>query len=140
MAEGEQQIRDISADVFEDVEPEDANAALKIVLRKAQEVGGLVRGLSQTARVLDKGAAHLCVLADDCEHPAYTKLISALARERNIDLICVPERANLGAWCGLIKYAKDKNVKKVIGTSAVAVTNFGERTKALDKLLESFKR
>ena len=123
-----------------DVDPEDAESALRIVLRKAIEVNGVVRGLSETARTLDKGAAHLCVLADDCSEPAYKNLIIALAREHNIDLIRIPERKVLGELAGLVKYDKDKNVKKVIATSSIAITNFGERTKALDRVIGQLKK
>eukprot|EP01083_Nonionella_stella_P115798 343669_1 len=123
-----------------DVDPEDADEALRIVLKKALEVNGVVRGLSETARTLDKGAAHLCVLAEDCEEPAYTNLITALATEHNISLIRVPERKTLGEYAGLVKYDKDKNVKKIIGTSSVAITNFGEQTKALTRVIDQLKK
>lgn len=123
-----------------DVDPEDAESALRIVLRKAIEVNGVVRGLSEVARTLDKGGAHLVVLADDCTEPAYKNLIIGLAKQQNIDLIRIPERKQLGELAGLVKYDKDKNIKKVINTSSVAIVNFGERTKALERVIGQLKK
>mmetsp|Transcript_7028 Transcript_7028/g.10646 ORF Transcript_7028/g.10646 Transcript_7028/m.10646 type:complete len:145 (-) Transcript_7028:58-492(-) len=130
------------APVTEDniVESDDASSALRTVLQKAIEVNGLVRGISATARALDKGVAQLCVLADDCEEEEYKNLITALARQNKVNLIHIPERRLLGELAGLAKFDRDNNIKKVISTSTVAVTDFGEGTKALDRVLREFKK
>ncbi|KNH09484.1 40S ribosomal protein S12 [Perkinsela sp. CCAP 1560/4] len=122
------------------VESEDATSALHTVLQKAIEVNGLVRGFSGVARALDKGVAQLCVLAEDCEEDAYKTLITALAKQNKVNLIRIPERRLLGEYAGLAKFDRDNNIKKVISTSSVAVTDFGEGTKALDRVLREFKK
>ena len=128
--------------VIEDtiVESEDASSSLRTVLQKAIEVNGLVRGFSSVARALDKGVAQLCVLADDCEEEDYKKLIIALARQQKVDLIRVPERRMLGEYAGLAKFDNDNNIKKVISTSSVVVTDFGEGTKDLERVLRELKK
>jgi len=122
-----------------DVEPSDVEDALRIVLRKSLETNGLVRGLSEVARALDRRTAHLCILAEDCEDPQYKKLIEALCRQNNIDIIMVKERTKLAEWSGLAKIDRSGNVKKIFKCSSVAICDFGERTKALDLLLEKLK-
>ena len=122
------------------LESEDASSALRTVLQKAIEVNGLVRGFSSVARALDKGVAQLCVLAEDCEEDDYKNLITALARQQKVDLIRIPERRTLGEYAGLAKYDSDNNIKKVINTSSVAITDFGEGTKALERVLRELKK
>ena len=41
---------------------------------------GLVKGLNQVGKSLDKKDAYLVILANDCDDPKYKKLISALAK------------------------------------------------------------
>merc|ERR1719158_2811365 len=122
----------------EDAEPEDLMSALQQVLKRARFHKGLARGLHETVKALDKRVAHLCVLADDCNEPAYTALIEALCKEHGIDLIKVPDKKKLGEWVGLAKYDRASNIKKVIGASSVAVTDYGEKSKALDMILSHF--
>src|SRR5690349_13587601 len=95
-----------------DIVPQDTEEALRIVLRKSQEVNGLVRGLSEVARTLDRRTAHLCILATDCEDASYKRLIEALCAQNNIDIIQVNERAKLAEWAGLVKKDKEGNIKK----------------------------
>ncbi|KEG07717.1 40S ribosomal protein S12 [Trypanosoma grayi] len=113
--------------------------ALRIVLQKSREANGLIRGLSEVVRALDRRTAHLCVLADDCEDEEYKKLITALAKQGVIDLINVEEREKLAQWAGLAKIGADGEVKKTFKCSCVAVRDFGERTRALDFLLSHLR-
>lgn len=122
-----------------DAEPTDVQDALRIVLRKAHEANGLVRGLSEVARALDRKAAHLAVLAEDCDDESYKTLIKALCAQQNIDIVTVGERAKLAEWAGLQKFDAQGNVKKTFKCSVVAVKEFGERTRALDMLLKQLE-
>merc|ERR1712146_610944 len=110
----------------------DTDEALRIVLRKSLEVNGLVRGLSEVARTLDRRTAHLCILATDCEDASYKRLIEALCAQNNIDIIQVNEREKLAEWAGLVKKDREGNIKKHFKCSVVAIKDFGERTKSLE--------
>ena len=119
----------------DDFDPQDPEQALRIVLRKSIEVNGLVRGLSEVARTLDRRTAHLCILASDCEDASYRRLIEALCAQNNIDIIQVSERSKLAEWAGLVKRDREGAIKKTFKCSCVAIKDFGERTRALDTLL-----
>lgn len=82
-------------------EPMDLMTALQLVLRKSLAHGGLARGLHEGAKVIEKHAAHLCVLAEDCNQPDYVKLVKALCADHNVSLITVPSAKTLGEWAGV---------------------------------------
>ncbi|KAJ0007321.1 hypothetical protein Pint_30331 [Pistacia integerrima] len=79
----------------------DLMTALQIVLRKSLAHGGLARGLHEGAKVIEKHAAQLCVLAEDCNQPDYVKLVKALCADHNVSLLTVPSAKTLGEWAGV---------------------------------------
>ncbi|KAI3455246.1 hypothetical protein Pfo_011909 [Paulownia fortunei] len=82
-------------------EPMDIMTALQLVLKKSLAHGGLVRGLHEGAKAIEKHAAQLCVLAEDCNQPDYIKLVKALCADHNVNLITVPSAKTLGEWAGV---------------------------------------
>merc|ERR1712178_116411 len=123
-----------------DAEPLDTVSALKQVLKKALCADGLARGIRECAKMLDKRAVHLCVLADNCNDPAYKKLIEALCTEHSINLMKVDDNSLLGEWAGLCKMDAEGNARKVVSCSCVCVTDYGEQSEALDFLLKDLNK
>ncbi|XP_034680080.1 40S ribosomal protein S12-like [Vitis riparia] len=74
----------------------DLMTALQLVLRKSLAHGGLVRGHHEGAKVIERHAAQLCVLADDCNQPDHFKLVTALRADHNVSLKSVPSAKTLG--------------------------------------------
>lgn len=70
-------------------------------MKKSLAHDGLARGLHEAAKALEKNTALLCVLAQDCNQPDYTKLVEALCDEHNVNLIHVPANKKLGEWAGV---------------------------------------
>ncbi|KAF7806517.1 40S ribosomal protein S12-like [Senna tora] len=117
----------------------DIMTALQLVLRKSLAHGGLVRGLHECAKMIEKHAAHLCVLAEDCDQPDYVKLVKALCADHNIKLMTVPGAKTLGEWAGLCKIDSEGKARKVVGCSCVVVKDFGEESPALDVVQQYIK-
>merc|ERR1711997_465612 len=113
--------------------------AIKSVIKKSQANDGLVKGLNEVCKCLDRKQAILCVLAEDCNDPKYKKLVSALAKASNIPLIEVEKRDDLGEWLGHCKYDIEGQPKKVKGTSSVAIKSYGEETEAVSFVLNYIK-
>eukprot|EP00051_Salpingoeca_urceolata_P026125 m.476169 g.476169 ORF g.476169 m.476169 type:complete len:149 (+) comp20456_c0_seq1:120-566(+) len=145
MADGEEPTpMDVGAEGEEAAAPApaggmDVMTALQEVLKNALCHDGLARGLHEAAKALDKRQAHLCVLATNCDEPAYGKLVEALCAEHGIHLIKVDDNKKLGEWAGLCKIDKEGNARKVVGCSCVVVKDYGSEGPALDVLLEHFK-
>merc|ERR1711990_1398301 len=108
---------------MEEKKVDNVTDALKQVLKNSRAVDGLVKGLNQVGKSLDRKDAQLCILAKDCDDPKYKKLITALAKQSNVPLIEVDSRDELGEWVGQCKYTKDKSgkgeAKKVKGASSL---------------------
>ena len=100
---------------------------------------GLVKGLNEVLKALDRKQALIAVLATDCEDARYKKFVTAMAKAGNIPLIEVDSRMDLGEWLGLCQYDKDGSAKKVKGTSSVAIKAYGEETEALSFVLNHIK-
>ena len=100
---------------------------------------GLVKGLNQVGKALDRKDAYLCILAEDCDDPKYKKLITALAKQNKIPLIEVDSRNELGEWLGQCKYDKAGVARKVRGASSVAIKDYGENSEALTFLEQYVK-
>jgi small subunit ribosomal protein S12e len=124
------------------VEPEiplDPETALKIVLKTSLYHDGLARGIKEAVKALDRKEAHLCVLADSCNEPAYTKLIVALCKEHSIPMIKVEDGKVLGEWAGICRYSADGKPIRVVGASCVVIKQWGEETPARAYILEHIK-
>ncbi|KAL1814494.1 hypothetical protein DCAR_0518649 [Daucus carota subsp. sativus] len=113
-------------------EPMDIMTGLQLVLKKSLAHGGLARGLHEGAKVIEKHAAQLCVLAEDCNQPDYVKLVKALCADHNVSLVTVPSAKTLGEWAGLCKIDSEGNARKVVGCSCVVVKDYGEESEGLD--------
>ena len=100
---------------------------------------GLVKGLNEVCKALDRKEAVLCVLAKNCDDPKYQKLVEALAKQNSIPVIRVEDRTELGEWLGHCKYDKEGAARKVKGTSSVAIKDYGEETECLSFVLNYIK-
>mmetsp|Transcript_6494 Transcript_6494/g.10095 ORF Transcript_6494/g.10095 Transcript_6494/m.10095 type:complete len:149 (-) Transcript_6494:119-565(-) len=117
----------------------DDKSALQSVLRTSLYHDGLARGLYEAVKALDKNLAHLCCLAESCNEPGYTKLITALCKEHNVPLLKVETGKDLGKYAGLCRYNEEGEAVKVVGCSCVVVKSWGEETPARTWLLENIK-
>ncbi|CAL4171547.1 unnamed protein product, partial [Meganyctiphanes norvegica] len=130
---------DVSAPAAAVGGPMDLNTAVQEVLKQALMTDGLARGLHEAVKALDKRQALLCLLANNCDEPGYTKLVEALCQEHQIRLLKVDSNKMLGEWAGLCKIDRDGKARKVVGCSCVVVTDYGKETQAHDIVNDYFK-
>lgn len=117
----------------------DLMTALQLVLKKSLAHGGLARGLHEGAKVIEKHAAQLCLLAEDCDQAEYVKLVKGLCAEHNVSLLTVPSAKTLGEWAGLCKIDSEGKARKVVGCSCVVVKDYGEETEGLHVVQQHIK-
>ncbi|KAG6787875.1 hypothetical protein POTOM_003920 [Populus tomentosa] len=121
------------------LEAMDLMTALQLVLKKSLAHGGLARGLHEGAKVIEKHAAQLCVLAEDCNQPDYIKLVKALCADHGVGLLTVPSAKTLGEWAGLCKIDSEGKARKVVGCSCVVVKDYGETSEGYNVVQEHVK-
>ena len=109
---------------------------LQEVLKKSLVHDGLVRGLKEAVKALDRREAHLCLLASSCDEEAYKKLVIAMCEQAQIPLIKVDDAKQLGEWAGLCKIDAEGKAVKVVGCSCVVIKSWGEESAARMKVLE----
>ncbi|KAF7488436.1 hypothetical protein SSS_07667 [Sarcoptes scabiei] len=112
----------------------DLNSALQMVLKTSLAHDGLVKGLRQSIKALDRREASLCVLASNCDNENYISLVEALCARHTISLIKVDDNKKLGEWAGMCKIDKEGKARKVVGCSCVVVKNWVEETPGLNFL------
>jgi small subunit ribosomal protein S12e len=136
---GDEVAEQIQVAATEQKGPMTIEEALQEVLKKALINDGLVRGIRESVKALDKRQAQLCVLVETVTEKEYLKLIEALCTEHQINLIKVSDAKKLGEWAGLCKIDREGNARKVVGASVVVVKDFGEDSEAMNVLLEYFR-
>ena len=119
--------------------PLDLNSALKIVLRNSLNHGQLARGLRECLKAIDRHQAHLCVLSSACDEESYVKLVTSFCMENNIPLLKVDDPRLLGEWAGICKMNKEGKAFKVVPTSCVVVTGWGEDSEARQFVIQAAK-
>ena len=104
---------------------------LQKILSSADINNNLIRGLRQACKAIESNfgpdfqkRAALCVLAKDVNDDNYGKLIRALCKDRNVPLLEVDKRVDLGQWSGLCKYDETETARNVRPTGVVVVTEF----------------
>merc|ERR1711865_1012196 len=137
--EQEADIEPVAAAPVEEQKIDTIKDAIKNVIKKSLAAEGLVRGLNQVGKALDRKDAYLCILAEDCDDPKYKKLISALAKQNKIPLIEIDSRTDLGMWLGQCKYDKEGVPRKTKGASSCAIKDYGETSDALSFLEQYIK-
>jgi small subunit ribosomal protein S12e len=137
MSESDQEIE--QPKVVEEEKSDNIHDATKIVLKKSLAHNGVVKGLNEVVKSLDRKEALLCVLSEDCEDAKYKKLVTSLCKANNIPLLEVEKRAELGEWLSQCKYDKGGVARKVRGCSSAAIVDYGEETEAMNFVLNYIK-
>lgn len=117
----------------------DILTGLQMVLKKALAHDGLAKGLHESAKAVEKHAAQMCVLAEDCNQPDHTKLVQSLCQEHNVNLISVASAEKLGEWAGLCKIDSEGKARKVVGCSCVVMKNYVEESEGSNTIREYFE-
>eukprot|EP01100_Stratorugosa_tubuloviscum_P011732 TRINITY_DN5314_c0_g1_i1.p1 TRINITY_DN5314_c0_g1~~TRINITY_DN5314_c0_g1_i1.p1 ORF type:complete len:147 (-),score=88.24 TRINITY_DN5314_c0_g1_i1:85-525(-) len=118
----------------------DSATALAKVLKRALIQGHVARGLHECCKVLDAGHAQLCILAQSCNEPNFSRLVESLSKEKNVPLFKVAEGKQLGEWVGLCKLDKTGKPRKVVNCSVAVIKDFGPNSPELEFILNSVKQ
>ena len=89
----------------------------------AKKTGKIKKGSNEATKAVETGAAKLVVVAKDTSPEEVVMHFAPLCKEKNVRLVEVPSKEDLGAAVGLR-----------VSTSAVAIINEGNAKKIIDSL------
>ncbi len=104
-----------------------AEKALQAV-EQARTSGKIKKGTNEVTKAVERGTAKLVVIAKDVSPPEILMHLPLLAKEKNIPLVQVDKKEELGAAAGLS-----------VATSAVAVIQEGEAKNLVREIAEGMK-
>ncbi|MBU4501325.1 MAG: 50S ribosomal protein L7Ae [Nanoarchaeota archaeon] len=98
------------------------------VLEIAKNTGKIKKGVNETTKAIEKGAAKLVLVAKDVNPAEITMHLSPLCKEKNILLVEIASKEELGTAAGL-----------AVSTVAAAVVDEGEGKKILKDIASKLK-
>lgn len=98
------------------------------VVETAKTTGKIKKGVNEATKAIERGVAKLVLIAKDVNPAEITMHMLPLCKEKNIPLVEVTSREELGAAAGL-----------AVSTSAVAVVDEGEAKKILKEIVLKLK-
>jgi len=101
---------------------------------------GLLKGLNECAKAIDRQSALLCFLAENCDDEKYMRLIKSLCQMHKVPLLKVEDKIKLGEWVGHFKRDKTGEMTKIRRTSCVVITDFGMQTNEFNIVMEEIKK
>src|SRR3989344_4244262 len=94
----------------------------------AKKTGKIKKGSNEATKVIERGIAKLVVVARDVEPKEIIMHLPALCKEKNIPLVVVPSKEELGAAAGLN-----------IATSAISIVQEGDAKNLIKEIISKLK-
>ncbi|XP_055966418.1 40S ribosomal protein S12-like, partial [Sorex fumeus] len=117
----------------------DVETVSQEVLKTAFVRHGLVIGIRESVKALNRHQAHLHVFLSNCDVPMYIKLVEDLCAEHQNNLIKDDDKKKPGERVGLCKTDREGKPHKVVGCNCVVVKDYDKESQAKDVIEEYFK-
>ena len=114
-------------EVVEMAEKDLSERALQAV-EHARSTGKIKKGTNEVTKAVERGTAKLVVIAKDVNPPEILMHLPLLAKEKNIPLVQIEKKEELGAAAGLS-----------VPTSAVAIIAEGDAKSIVKEISEELK-
>ena len=98
-------------------------------VESAMETGRLRKGSNEVTKVIERGQAHLVVMALDVQPPEILAHIPLLCQEKDTPYTYVPKRYDLGRAAGM-----------KVPTASVAITGTGKKSGPVDDVVKAIKK
>jgi large subunit ribosomal protein L7Ae len=109
--------------------PEELNEKIFEIIEISRQSGKIKKGTNEVTKAIEKGIAKIVITASDVTPPEVIMHLPLLGKEKNIPVVAVKSRQELGASAGL-----------TVPTSSVAITEAGNAAKQLDEILKRIKQ
>jgi len=107
---------------------EDLNEKALQAVEHARTSGKIKKGTNEVTKSIERGTAKLVIIAKDVSPPEILMHLPLLAKEKNIPLVEVQKKEELGAAAGL-----------AVSTAGVAIIQEGEAKNLIKEITEQVK-
>ncbi len=115
--------------LFEKDLPDEFSEEVYEFVETVREKGGKIKkGVNETTKALERGFAKLVIVAEDVDPIEIVLHLPALAKEKNVPLIPVKSKEQLGKAAGI-----------EVKASSVAIIDLGKAQKEFESLLKKFE-
>lgn len=90
--------------------------------------GSIRKGTNEATKAIERGLAKLVIVAEDVEPIEVVMHLPMICKEKDVPVITVPSKQELGAACGI-----------EVSTGAVAVIDEGKGKKQIEELTKKIK-
>lgn len=97
-------------------------------LEAVKDSGSIRKGTNEATKAIERGIAKLVVVAEDVEPAEIVMHIPMICKEKNVPVITVPSKQELGAACSID-----------VPTAAVAVVSEGRGKKQIDDVVKKIQ-
>ena len=94
----------------------------------AKKTGKLKKGINEVTKAVERGIAKLVVIAKDVNPPEIVMHLPPLCKEKEIPLVNVPSKDELGASAGLS-----------VGTAGIAIVQEGDARSLIKEITSRLK-
>lgn len=98
-------------------------------VESAKKTGKIKKGTNETTKAIERGVAKLVVVAKDIDPQEIIMHIPSLCAEKDIPVVVVPSKEELGAAAGLN-----------VATSSVAITAEGDARPIIKEIITKIKK
>jgi small subunit ribosomal protein S12e len=119
---------------------EDIHETVRKVVQACYHQLALAKGLHEVCKALEAKKAKLCLLAEDCDHKDYKKLVQILAKKAGVPIVKIDSKMKLGEYVGRCKYDDQMTARKVRKCSSAVLTDYPEMVKDDAKKLEDYAK
>ncbi|MEA3343846.1 MAG: 50S ribosomal protein L7Ae [archaeon] len=98
------------------------------VLEAVKGSGNIRKGTNEATKAIERGLAKLVVVAEDVEPIEVVMHIPMICKEKDVPVITVPSKQELGAACGI-----------EVPTAAVAIADEGKGKKQVEEVVKKIQ-
>jgi len=93
-------------------------------IETAKKTGKLKKGVNEVTKAVERGVAKLVIVAKDVNPPEIVMHLNPLCKEKEIPIVTVPSKDELGASAGLN-----------VGTASVAIVQEGDAKSVIKEIV-----
>ncbi|MES1919245.1 40S ribosomal protein S12 [Bonamia ostreae] len=116
------------------------NEAVEKAILIALQYGDVSRGLKESIKALESEDGLVLILAKDNDEPLYVQTLTALANEKDVPILKVDSKMELGRASRFCKYDIEGKPRKIVKCSSVVIKSWGRESNAREMIMQEIEK